>query len=168
MYGEYYLPAPVCNTTCTLNLFFFHVLKTLPFLMIFPPPSLSSSLFLILCVATLVTNTMVFLSSQNHDTISSSFKLKKTNSFWLSLQLHMCLFFHKLKLSKSVKSFIFNIFTFRKSYNKHSQICVQFLDWEDPLEKEMATHSTILTWEISWTGEPGGLQPMGSQRVGIT
>ena len=38
--------------------------------------------------------------------------------------------------------------------------------WEDPLEKEMATHSSILAWEISWTKEPRGLQSMGSQRVG--
>ena len=37
---------------------------------------------------------------------------------------------------------------------------------EDPLEKEMATHSNILAWEIPWTEEPGGLQSMGSQRVG--
>ena len=42
---------------------------------------------------------------------------------------------------------------------------VQFLDWEDPLEKEMATHSSILAWKISWIEEPGGLQSMGSQRV---
>ena len=37
--------------------------------------------------------------------------------------------------------------------------------WEDPLEKEVATHSSILAWEIPWTEEPGGLQSMGSQRV---
>ena len=37
---------------------------------------------------------------------------------------------------------------------------------EDPLEKEMATHSSTLAWKIPWTEEPGGLQPMGSQRVG--
>ena len=37
---------------------------------------------------------------------------------------------------------------------------------EDPLEKEMATHSSILAWKIPWTEEPGGLQSMGSQRVG--
>ena len=37
---------------------------------------------------------------------------------------------------------------------------------EDPLEKEMATHSSILTWRIPWTEEPGALQSMGSQRVG--
>ena len=40
---------------------------------------------------------------------------------------------------------------------------VQSLGWEDPLEKEMATHSSILAWKISWTEEPGGLQSMGSQ-----
>ena len=43
---------------------------------------------------------------------------------------------------------------------------VQFLGWEDPLEKEMAIHSSILAWRIPWTEEPGGLQSMGSQRVG--
>ena len=43
---------------------------------------------------------------------------------------------------------------------------VQSLGWEDPLEKEMATHSSILAWEIPWREEPGGLQPMGLQRVG--
>ena len=37
---------------------------------------------------------------------------------------------------------------------------------EDPLEKEMATHSSILAWRIPWTEEPGGLQSMGTQRVG--
>ena len=42
---------------------------------------------------------------------------------------------------------------------------VQPLGWEDPLEEEMATHSSILGWEIPWTEEPGGLQSMGSQRV---
>ena len=42
---------------------------------------------------------------------------------------------------------------------------VQFLGWEDPLEKEMATHSSILAWEIPWTEEPGGVQSMGMQRV---
>ena len=42
---------------------------------------------------------------------------------------------------------------------------VRSLGWEDPLEKEMATHSSILAWKISWTEEPGGLQSMGSQRV---
>ena len=39
------------------------------------------------------------------------------------------------------------------------------LGWEDLLEKEMATHYSILAWRIPWTEEPGGLQSMGSQRV---
>ena len=42
----------------------------------------------------------------------------------------------------------------------------QSLGWEDPLEKEMTTHSNILAGKISWTEEPGGLQSMGSQKVG--
>ena len=42
----------------------------------------------------------------------------------------------------------------------------QFLGQEDSLEKEMATHSSILAWEIPWTEEPGGVHSMGSQRVG--
>ena len=43
---------------------------------------------------------------------------------------------------------------------------VQSLGQEDPLEKEMATQSSILVWRIPWTEEPGGLQSMGSQRGG--
>ena len=43
---------------------------------------------------------------------------------------------------------------------------VRSLGWEVPLEKEMATHSSILAWKIPWTEEPGGLQSTGSQRVG--
>ena len=43
---------------------------------------------------------------------------------------------------------------------------IQFLSQEDPLEKGMATHSSILAWEIPWTEEPGELQSMGSHRVG--
>ena len=45
---------------------------------------------------------------------------------------------------------------------------VQFLGWEDPLEKEMATHSSIHAWEIPWTEEPGRLQSMGSQESDTT
>ena len=46
------------------------------------------------------------------------------------------------------------------------EVWVESLGQEDPLEEEMATHSSILAWEIPWTEEPGGLQSMGSQRVG--
>ena len=42
---------------------------------------------------------------------------------------------------------------------------VRSLGWADPLEKEMATHSSNLAWKIPWTEEPGGLQSLGSQRV---
>ena len=43
---------------------------------------------------------------------------------------------------------------------------VQSLGWEDPLEEEMATHSSILAWRTPWKEEPGGLQSMGSHRLG--
>ena len=45
---------------------------------------------------------------------------------------------------------------------------VQFLGREDPLEKEMATHSSTVAWKIPWTEEPGGLQSMGSQESDTT
>ena len=43
---------------------------------------------------------------------------------------------------------------------------VQSLGWKDPLEKEMAIHFSVLAWKIPWTEKPGGLQLVGSQRVG--
>ena len=43
---------------------------------------------------------------------------------------------------------------------------VRSLGWEDPLENEMAAHSSILAWKIPWTSEPGRLRSMGTQRVG--
>ena len=49
---------------------------------------------------------------------------------------------------------------------KMQKMQVRSLGWEDPLEKGTATHSSMLAWEIPWTAEPGGLQSMGSQRVG--
>ena len=52
------------------------------------------------------------------------------------------------------------------SVGKESPCRAGDLDWEDSLEKEMATHSSILAWRIPWTEESRGLQSMGSQRVG--
>ena len=49
---------------------------------------------------------------------------------------------------------------------KTQELQVQSLGQEDPLEKEVATHSSMLAWEIPWTEGPGRLQSMGSQRVG--
>ena len=50
-----------------------------------------------------------------------------------------------------------------KSLPAVPEMWVSFLGWEDPLEKEMTTHSSILAWRIPWTEEPGGLQFMGWQ-----
>ena len=52
-----------------------------------------------------------------------------------------------------------------KSLPPMQETQVRSLGQEDPLEKEMATHSSILTWRIPWTEEPSGRQSMGSQRV---
>ena len=83
--------------------------------------------------------------------------------FFLSLNTSQCLIFKKL----------FNTPFWgapRSSVVKNLPIVqetwVRSLDWEDPLELEMATHSSILAWKIPWTDKPGGLQSMGSQRVG--
>ena len=53
-----------------------------------------------------------------------------------------------------------------KTLPANKKMWVQSLGQEDPLEKEMANHSSILVWEIPWSEETGGLQSMGSQRVG--
>ena len=53
-----------------------------------------------------------------------------------------------------------------KSLPAKQETQVQSLGWEKPLEKEMATHSSMLAWKIPWTEEPDRLQSMGSQKVG--
>ena len=53
-----------------------------------------------------------------------------------------------------------------KNPSAKQEMQVRSLDKEDPLEKEMATSSSILAWEIPWTEEPGGLQSVGSQSIG--
>ena len=55
-----------------------------------------------------------------------------------------------------------------KSLPAKQETQVQFLGQEDPLEKEMATYSSILAWEIPQTGDPDGLQSMGSQELDMT
>ena len=52
-----------------------------------------------------------------------------------------------------------------KNLSAMQETQVRSLGQENPLEKEMATHSSILAWRIPWTEQPGGLQSMGSQRV---
>ena len=51
-----------------------------------------------------------------------------------------------------------------KNPSAKQETWVPSLGWEDPLEKEIATHSSILAWEIQWTEKPDGLQSMGSQK----
>ena len=55
-----------------------------------------------------------------------------------------------------------------KNLPANQEVKVWFLGQEDPLEKEVAIHSSIPAWEISWTEEPGGLQSVGSQELDMT
>ena len=73
------------------------------------------------------------------------------------------MFFKKInKINKALASLVAQMV---KNPPARQENWVQSLGWEDPLEKKMATHSSILTWETPWTEEPGELQFMGSQRV---
>ena len=67
-------------------------------------------------------------------------------------------------LTLSEKSSCFSGGSEVKNLPEKQEMWVQSLGQEDPLDKEMATHSSILAWEISWTKEPGKLQSMGSQK----
>ena len=75
-----------------------------------------------------------------------------------ALQGIRCTFSSELRASLVVQSV--------KNLPAVQETQVQSLGWEDPQEKEMATHSSIPAWKIPWTEEPGGLQFMGLQRVG--
>ena len=66
----------------------------------------------------------------------------------------------------SLSLLVFPVAQMVKSLPATQETQVQSLGQEDPLEKEMASHSSILAWRIPWTEEPGGLQSMGLQRVG--
>ena len=73
----------------------------------------------------------------------------------ISILTDVCIFIRASLVAQTVK---------RLPATRETQ--VRFLGWEDPLEKEMAIHSSTLAWKISWTEEPDRLQSMGSQRVG--
>ena len=66
----------------------------------------------------------------------------------------------------SLSLLVFPVVQMVKSLPATQETQVQSLGQEDPLEKEMASHSSILAWRIPWTEEPGGLQSMELQRVG--
>ena len=82
----------------------------------------------------------------------------------LSLSLSLFFFFPFLHGSKPTEGFL--VTQLVKNLPTVQEIRVQSLGLEDRLEKEMATHFSILAWKIPWTEEPGGLQTMGSERVG--
>ena len=78
------------------------------------------------------------------------------------MSLHLSRYYHKTIISSIYSSLVAQVV---KHLPAMWETRVQSLGWEDPLEKEMATHSSTVAWKIPWTEEPGGLQSMGSQRV---
>ena len=74
----------------------------------------------------------------------------------------MCRFFFYISLHLQTSLIAQSV----KNLPAMQETWLRFLGWEDPLEKEMAIHSSTLAWKIPWTEEAGGLQSIGSQRVG--
>ena len=91
--------------------------------------------------------------------------LHKWKPMWentVVLKLYLLFIFYLF----SIKDIKLNVAQTVKNPPAIRETWVWSLDWEDPLEEGMATHSITLSWRIPWTEEPGGLQSMGSQRVG--
>ena len=85
------------------------------------------------------------------------------NSCSISM-IHMSKFSRESKVW-SARNYLFSTMVAQMVKSLPAMTQVRSLGWEDPLEKEMATHSSILAWRIPWMEEPGGLQSMQSQRV---
>ena len=75
------------------------------------------------------------------------------------------LFFFSVKIKSYIVSWAFLVAETVKNLNAMQETWAQSQAQEDPLEKETATHSSVFAWGIPWTEVPGGLQPIGSQRV---
>ena len=72
---------------------------------------------------------------------------------------------HYIILFSNILSWVFLVAQMVKNLPAMQETRIPSLGGEDPLEKEMAAHSSILAWKIPWTEEPGRLQSMGSQRI---
>ena len=101
-------------------------------------------------------------------------KHQKVQKAKLEFALHQPLFTYHLHRIHSYLHSIYIVYCIVASLVAQSvknlpavqETWIRSLGWEEPLEKEMATHSSILAWKISWTEGPGGLQSVGSQRLG--
>ena len=94
--------------------------------------------------------------------MGKQWKQRLTLSFWAPKSLQMEIEAMKLKDAYSLAALVAQMVKCLPA----KETRVRLLGWEDPLETEMATHSSTLAWKIPWTEEPGRLQSMGSQRVG--
>ena len=111
----------------------------------------------------------IFLHGTNllFNCLNKNWKLYDEFSYYdgcFSPQLYLHLHYVNLRLyyrASLVAQLVKNLLAVQESW-------IWSLGWEDPLEKEMATHSSILAWKIPWTEEPGGLQSMGLQELDTT
>ena len=87
---------------------------------------------------------------------------------WDALSLPIQFFFFFSILVKAYTCRVSLVAQLEKNLPAMKEVPLQFLGQEDPLEKEMATHSSILAWRIPWTEETGRLQSMGSQELDTT
>ena len=83
----------------------------------------------------------------------------KVNQLYISTLFNILFPYRSLQETSLVAQMVKHLSTMQETR-------VRCLGWEDPLEKEMAIHSSTIAWKIPWTEEPGRLQSMGSQRVG--
>ena len=90
-------------------------------------------------------------------------KAKREFVMWQLFTLHLYCIYNLHSIYIVLASLVAQMV---KSLPAERETGVQSLGWEHPLEKEIAIHSSILAWKIPWMEEPGGLQFMGSQRVG--
>ena len=79
-------------------------------------------------------------------------------SISVSIPIYVCVYIYLCDYASLVAQTV-------KDLSAMQETRVRSLGWEDPLEKEMAAHSSILAWKIPWTAEPGRLQTIGLQRV---
>ena len=116
---------------------------------------------------TYVTEVCIFLPISPYSDPSTTFHLCFwVWLFWISYlsetMANECFWLLLLRLVKWVQGLVAQMV---KNLPAVQETWVWSLGWEDPLEKEMATHSSILAWRTPWTEEPGGLQTVGLQRV---
>ena len=104
------------------------------------------------------------LSSPTRDWTHIPCIRRKSLSHWTTREVPTMMFLSILTILPCISHYLYLCIIFNPYFLPKQETQVWSLGWEDPLEEEIATCSSILAWEIPWTEEPGGLQSMGSQK----